>query len=391
MHKKKSKTLDKKPKVIHLDTINYLSQIDISENRSCDKETFKQKIAEKLNFSLEKYNIYFINNLYESYFSIINAIIKSFSSISQKPHILSSNIEHPYIVNILNDLKFKDVIELTYISTNIYGSISTEIEPHIKPNKTCLILVPFLNYLTGSVNNLKKIGEIAHKYKIPVFSDCTFVAGKCIFNPENNNMDCFSITFERSDLSLLIIKKKLVEGYRLDEQDIRFQNKIQNFSQIETKELTIAYNIIEKLYKIDRKFKNEKIMELKNHFIRSVQDLLSKTSNNLYFYDEFIKKNINMNIPPKNNDIIVLGHKDKKGIPHIISFIFVSELNDCEIYDKMKKNGILILKNNNYLLFESIGITTKWTKKIVTICINDDITKTDLNKFVRVFRTIISK
>ncbi len=392
INKDSSNKKEKTPrKLINFDKLNYLVQNNYDYgSKKYNTQDLKIKLAEKMNFSLNKFNIYFFNNLYESYFATISSIIKSFSTVSQKPHIISSNIEHPYIISILNDYKSKNIIDITFLTTNIYGSVTSDIESLIIPNRTCLIVVSPMNYLTGSLNNLKKIGELAHKNKIPMFSDCIFSIGKYDIVPDSMNMDCFTITFEKNNLSIAIMNKKLVEGYKIYDHDIRFEDKVQNFVQIDDIFISNSIQVLNNVFKSDIKLKNEKLFVIKNYFIECLQETLSKTHNNLYFYDEFIKKNINNNTPPKNNDIIILSHKDKKSLPHILSFIFINDKNDCEIYDAMKKNGIIYLKNDNYLLFESLGITSKWTKKIVSICFDETHSKLDINNIIKVFKTFIA-
>lgn len=371
-------------KNIHFDKINYLVNDIITSSKKYNKQDLKIKLSEKLNFSLDKYNIYFLNNLYETYFAIISNVIKSFLLVCQKPHIISTKIEHPYILDILNDYKAKDIIDLTYIPSNIYGAIDSDINSYIIPNKTCLIVVSFSNYLTGSINDLKKIGSIAHNHKIPIFSDLIFSVGKVVFNPDIFNIDCFSITFQKNNLNLLIINKNLVEGYNLVQNDSRFQDKLQNFIHIDEKDLSKSVEILNYIFH-DFKMKIEKILENRTYFIKSLHDeVLKKSNNDLYFYEDFIKKNINTNTPPKNHDIIIIGHKDiKKTLPNILSFIIITELEEKKIIDGLKKKGIIVLKNNNSDLFESLGITTKWTKKIISICFDETHTKSDINKLVK--------
>ena len=56
-------------------------------------------------------------------------------------------------------------IELTKIKPNKFGIIEAkDIKKAIKKN-TCLISIMFSNNEIGSMNNIKEIGEIAHKNK----------------------------------------------------------------------------------------------------------------------------------------------------------------------------------------------------------------------------------
>ena len=74
----------------------------------------------------------------------------------------------------------------------------------------------------GCINDIKKIGMVAHRYKIPFHTDATQVFGKYKIPLVKNNIDVLSMSFHKLHgplgLGLLVIRNDLVDGYGLREQ-----------------------------------------------------------------------------------------------------------------------------------------------------------------------------
>lgn len=80
------------------------------------------------------------------------------------PHIITSVIEHPAILNTCKELE-KQGVEVTYIPVNSEGIIDIQIlEKSIKPN-TVLVSIMYANNEIGTTQPIKKISEIIKKYK----------------------------------------------------------------------------------------------------------------------------------------------------------------------------------------------------------------------------------
>lgn len=135
------------------------------------------------------------------------------------PHVITSAIEHKSLLDCVKHLAITRKIELTFVQPNKMGFIEPEkISSAIRPN-TCLISIMSANNETGAINNIKKIGEIAHKNKVPFHTDCVQTFGKFAINPVADNVDAFSVSFHKlhgpPGIGILVIKRQLIEGYHM--------------------------------------------------------------------------------------------------------------------------------------------------------------------------------
>ncbi len=161
----------------------------------------------------------------ESNCFIIRACYKAFKKkltdlgSDDKPHIIISAIEHYSSLECVKDLLEMKEIEVSYVQPTIYGNIlPKEVEKEIKYN-TCLITVMFANNEIPTINNIKEIGAIAHKHKIPLHSDCVQVFGKFKIILPEHNIDALSASAHKfygpRGTGLLILNNDLIEGYKL--------------------------------------------------------------------------------------------------------------------------------------------------------------------------------
>ena len=322
----------------------------------------KKTIAKSMSINDD---IYICNTQYELYNLIIFSMIKAFSLVVKTPYILCSNIEHPYIIEILDKYEKAGMVLLSYINADINGYIQPiEVEKHInsKNGSICLVIISLLNYMIGSKNDIKSISELVHKHKIPLFSDCIYSYGRTIPN-QFDLIDLYTICI--NNIYTLIIKKELLTGYKLYMYHPLFQNN--------DKMVNLNYD----KHTLSQYFKDTsypKIINLDKRVLALNKLLLNliKKKNNVIYYEDIVKNNI----IPKDNDIVLFG--DNKAIPNIMSFMY----NDLTKIKKLKKQNIVV--NTDTRLFENIGIKKKFINKIITILL-DNATKSDITDFVKLF------
>lgn len=362
---------------IYFNKLNYLENskaiIGIKTVDDNDKLIdIKKLFAEKSNVLLKNYNIYFCSNQYELYNLLIFSIIKSFAKIHDIPNVICSTMEHPNILSILDIYKKDNLITVSMAGANIYGSIPVSNVKDLITPSTCLIIVSFSNYLIGTLNDIKLIGEIAHKSNIPLFSDTIYSFGKCDFKPMENNIDIFSADFCKKDLCLLAINKDLVSGYKLKHQSIKFQTD--KSIKITSKDYKSVIATLDNI-KLDA-FKKKNNL-LKKYLLDNLKKHCIGLKSTLLFYNDVVKNNI----IPKSNDLIVLGHLDlTKSIPDTVSFIYMHSTKTA-LETKLKKNNIFI-SDLNTNLFEKIGILEKYAKRVITINLSSCV-KSDINYFIK--------
>jgi len=121
-------------------------------------------------------NLIFTSGGTESSNMGIRSLIES-PFISQKKHIIASDIDHSCVYNTLKYLEKKG-FEISYIKTGKYGAIKPDqILPLIKEN-TKLIVLSAVNSETGVKADLESISKIANDMDIFLFVDAVALLGK---------------------------------------------------------------------------------------------------------------------------------------------------------------------------------------------------------------------
>lgn len=171
------------------------------------------------------HTVVFTSGATESNCFIIRACVKAFKKklrekdIDMLPHIVSSAVEHPSIMDCLNDLHTNGEIDVTFVKPTIYGNIvADDVEAAIQPN-TCLVTVMYANNEIPVINNINAIVAVTKKKKIPIHCDAVQIFGKYKINMKKVGMTSLAASAHKfygpKGTGILIIDKKLVEGYHL--------------------------------------------------------------------------------------------------------------------------------------------------------------------------------
>lgn len=106
-------------------------------------------------------------------------------------HIITSKVEHHAILHSAEYLE-NNGFEVTYLDVDSEGFVSPEaVEAAIKPN-TILISIMFANNEIGTIQPIKEIGEIAHKYKVLFHTDAVQAFGQVPINVDECHIDMLS-------------------------------------------------------------------------------------------------------------------------------------------------------------------------------------------------------
>jgi cysteine desulfurase len=134
--------------------------------------------------STATHRVIFTSGASESNCLIIKSCVRAYKkkliekNRDTKPHIIASAMEHHSIMDCLYHLEKDGDIEVSYVEPRIFGNIiASDVEKLIRDN-TCLITVMYANNEIPIINNVELIGDMAHKYKIPLHSDCVQIFGK---------------------------------------------------------------------------------------------------------------------------------------------------------------------------------------------------------------------
>ncbi|MFP4548243.1 MAG: cysteine desulfurase family protein [Fidelibacterota bacterium] len=95
-----------------------------------------------------------------------------------KPRMITSTIEHPAVLETVKCLSGKSA-EVAYVEVDSDGKINMEqLEEELKKEQALLVSVMMANNEIGTIQNIKKIAELTHKYNAFFHTDAVQAAGK---------------------------------------------------------------------------------------------------------------------------------------------------------------------------------------------------------------------
>ncbi len=108
-------------------------------------------------------------------------------------HIITVKTEHKAVLDACGHLE-KQGAEITYLDVNREGLIDlAELEAAIKPT-TILVSIMWANNETGTIQDMKAIGDICAKHGVLLMSDATQAVGKIPVNPKEVGVHLMAFT-----------------------------------------------------------------------------------------------------------------------------------------------------------------------------------------------------
>ena len=178
---------------------------------------FKEEFSAICNFSLDEYYMIFNSGASESNCHILTSTARAYRfSTGQIPHFIVSSVEHKSIYYCVKDLEKMGEIELSFIPAHFRTILPDELKALIKTN-TALISIMSANNETGIINDLASLKSVCPD--IPFHSDAVQYIGKLHFDVQLKKVDAFSVSCHKFHgpigCGILIMKKSLVEGYKM--------------------------------------------------------------------------------------------------------------------------------------------------------------------------------
>lgn len=113
--------------------------------------------------------------------------------LKQRPHFITTNIEHKAVKDVCGYLENWDV-QITYLPVNELGQVTAQqVEDAIQPN-TKLISIMLANNEIGSINPIQQIGQVAKKHNVLFHTDAAQAIGKVSIDVNNMNLDYLSLS-----------------------------------------------------------------------------------------------------------------------------------------------------------------------------------------------------
>ena len=168
---------------------NASSSYKLGRNSKNAIENSRQKVANILGCKANE--IYFTSGGTESDNTALKGIARA--NRHKGNHIITSAIEHPAVLESCKELEEEGFV-ITYLPVDSDGFVRlSELENSIT-NSTILISVMYANNEIGTIQPIKEIGAIAHKYNIPFHTDAVQAVGTLPIKVDELNVDALSMS-----------------------------------------------------------------------------------------------------------------------------------------------------------------------------------------------------
>ena len=391
---------------------NPSSTSQISQSATLMMEKVRRAILKHCGTTTKTYTAVFTSGATESNCFILRSCVESYRKIRQvKPHVIISEIEHHSIIECARAIEDAGYADVTRVASNMYGCIlPDDVEKAIRPS-TCLISIMYANNETGSINNIPKIGDIAHKHKIPMHTDAVQIFGKFPINLDKSNVDAMSVSFHKlygpKGIGLMIIKNDLIEGYDLKgqisgNQENGLRGGTENIPAIASCAEALKCNFKK------RKAKNQKLTKMREYII----DNLSSEESGLrlgdyanYLDEKFLKKTLDASHPA---ELVVLGPPRDKVNYYLPNTLLISiakpaaegkEFCNVKFKKALDKMCVVISITSACLtssskashVLTSIGAPDIIKRGVLRISLGDNNTMDEMKIFVKKFHDVYTR
>jgi cysteine desulfurase len=109
------------------------------------------------------------------------------------PHIITSQIEHPAVLEPIRYLEKKG-FDVVYLPVDTYGMISVDELKETISDETFLISIMAANNEVGTIQPVKEIGQIAREHDVLFHTDAVQAVGKVPLDVKSDNIDLLSLS-----------------------------------------------------------------------------------------------------------------------------------------------------------------------------------------------------
>ncbi len=117
----------------------------------------------------------------------------AFANMEKQKHIITSEVEHPAVLETLGYLQERFKFKITPLPVDKYGMVNpSDVENAITP-KTSLITIMHANNEVGTINPIEEIGKIAKEKNVVFHTDAAQSCGKIPVKVDKLNIDLLTI------------------------------------------------------------------------------------------------------------------------------------------------------------------------------------------------------
>lgn len=168
---------------------NASSSYKLGRNSKNAIENSRQKVANIL--GCKPNEIYFTSGGTESDNTALKGIARA--NRHKGNHIITSSIEHPAVLESCKELE-EEGFRITYLPVDNVGLVDLNVLKNSITNSTILISIMYANNEIGTIQPIKEIGAIAHKYNIPFHTDAVQAVGSLSLKVNELNVDALSMS-----------------------------------------------------------------------------------------------------------------------------------------------------------------------------------------------------
>lgn len=326
-----------------------------------------QKSRESIlnSFKLKKHKVIFTSSSTEANNLAIKGYCLKYSNRGK--HIITSNIEHPSVLECFNQLKEQFGFEVTILNVNEKGIVEPSKLLEAMRQDTILVSIMALNNEIGSINPIKEIAEIVHKFpKANLHVDTTQAIGK--IDLDYSNIDMFVVSAHKihglKNSGALIYKSSLSFLPLLNGggQEEGFRSSTVSVSNARALDLAISLSLKE-----DR----AKINELRNRLVDGLKDIEGIELNSNKECSPYI---INFSLKNKKASVVVESLSNKG--------IYVSSVSACNSKKEASSYVVKAIGKSDLLAHNTVRVSFSKDNTIEDV----DIFLSELNNTLRSIR-----
>lgn len=326
-----------------------------------------QKSRESIlnSFKLKKHKVIFTSSSTEANNLAIKGYCLKYSNRGK--HIITSNIEHPSVLECFNQLKEQFGFEVTILNVNEKGIVEPSKLLEAMRQDTILVSIMALNNEIGSINPIKEIAEIVHKFpKANLHVDTTQAIGK--IDLDYSNIDMFVVSAHKihglKNSGALIYKSSLSFLPLLNGggQEEGFRSSTVSVSNARALALAISLSLKE-----DR----AKIGELRNRLVNGLKDIEGIELNSNEECSPYI---VNFSLKNKKASIVVESLSNKG--------IYVSSVSACNSKKEASSYVVKAIGKSDLLAHNTVRVSFSKDNTIEDV----DIFLSELNNTLRSIR-----
>ena len=186
-------------------------------------------------------------------------------------HIITSKIEHPAVLNTCRQLE-KEGFKVTYLNVNKNGFVDLEELKNSINSNTILVSIMFANNEVGTIQPIKQIANIVHKYNAIFHTDAVQAVGNVKIDVQEMGIDLLSMSAHKfygpKGVGALYVRKNV--------NFVQLQNggHQENDKRAGTENVAGIVGLGKAIELADKNMEenNKKLLELRQYFLEQIKN-----------------------------------------------------------------------------------------------------------------------